>query len=61
MRRAITGHVVPGTALSELSNGTIAIGLLASTSAFAVVATAFYHWSIRRAWRLGKIEETTGL
>jgi len=66
MRRAITGPAPPGSALArsplaELSNGELLLLLVASTAGLGLAAEWFYRWSVRRAWRNGKIEETTGM
>jgi ABC-2 type transport system permease protein len=66
MRRAITGPAPPGSALAqsplaELSNGELLLLLLISTAGLVLIAEWFYRWSVRRAWRNGKIEETTGM
>jgi ABC-2 type transport system permease protein len=66
MRRAITGPAPAGSALAqsplaELSNGELLLLLAATTAGLVLVAEWFYRWSVRRAWRNGKIEETTGM
>ena len=66
MRRAITGPAPAGSALAQspiaaLSNGELLLLLAATTAGLVLVAEGFYRWSVRRAWRNGKIEETTGM
>ena len=47
--------------LDGLGNPELA-GLLAASTAVLVVASQwFYRYSVRRAWRRGRIEETTGM
>jgi ABC-2 type transport system permease protein len=59
MRRAILGRRFPGP-LDEMSEWGLLAWLLVSTAGLVVVSQLFYRWSLRRAWRNGKIEETTG-
>jgi ABC-2 type transport system permease protein len=59
MRRALLGRPFPGP-LDGLSEWGLMLLLLATTAGLVVVAQVFYRWSVRRAWRNGKIEETTG-
>lgn len=61
MRRAITGDVIEGTPLTGYSNATLAFALAVTTVALVIVSQFFYRWSVNRAWRNGKIEETTGM
>jgi ABC-2 type transport system permease protein len=61
MRRAITGVTVLDTPLTRYSHGDIALILLLTTIGLSVIAVIFYRWSIRRAWRNGKIEEVSGM
>lgn len=61
MRRAITGVTVLDTPLTRYSHGDIALILLLTTIGLSVIAVVFYRWSIRRAWRNGKIEEVSGM
>lgn len=66
MRRGITGPAPPGSVLAQsplaaLSNGEILALLAATTAGLVLVAEVFYRWSLRRAWRNGKIEETSGM
>ena len=39
------------------SNEDLAIALVATTIVLTLVSQWFYRWSVRRAWRNGKIEE----
>jgi ABC-2 type transport system permease protein len=60
MRRALLGP----QALSGLAHWDemqLAAALLASTLALAVFAHLFFGWCERRAWRLGKLDESTGM
>ena len=47
--------------LYEWTNPQLALALLATTIGLIVAAQLFYRWSVNRAWKLGKIEETTGV
>ena len=66
MRRSIAGPAPAGspladTPLSGYSNLELA-GLLAVTTAGLILFSQwFYRWSVRKAWRNGKLEETTGM
>lgn len=62
MRRAILGNLegqLPSP-LSSWSHTELTLALVASTAIFSVFAWWFFRWSERRAWRNGRIEETTG-
>ena len=66
MRRSLTGRPaegspLAGSALDNLSNPELAGLLIATTVVLVVVAQVFYRFSVRRAWRIGRIEETTGM
>ena len=66
MRRAIIGPPPAGSPLAASpltawSNGELAAMLLATTAGLVVVSQWFYRYSVKRAWKRGKIEETTGL
>ena len=61
MRRAITGVILPGSPMSDISNSWLAAALAGSTVGLMIMAILFYRWSVRRAWRNGKIEETSGV
>jgi ABC-2 type transport system permease protein len=66
MRRALMGLPPEGSNLSKspltaFSNGELALALTGTTVVLTVASQAFYRWNLRRAWRNGKIEETTGV
>jgi ABC-2 type transport system permease protein len=66
MRRALTGPPPEGSSLAASplaawSNVELALALVGTTLVLTAVAQAFYRWSIRKAWRDGKIDETTGM
>lgn len=66
MRRSLMGPI-PESApmlrgpLASWSNGELAAMLAATTAVLVVIAQFFWHWSERRAWRLGKLEENAGV
>jgi ABC-2 type transport system permease protein len=59
MRRAILNQRYPGP-LEGMSEADLLLWLLGSTAGLVVASQVFYRWSVRRAWRNGKIEEATG-
>jgi len=63
MRRCLLGDS-PDTLLhgplSNWSQGELALALGVTTLLLCLFAQWFFRWSERRAWRSGKIEETTG-
>jgi ABC-2 type transport system permease protein len=60
MRRALLGpQELSG--LASWDETQLAAALLGSTLVLAVVAQLFFHWCERRAWRLGKLDESTGM
>ena len=66
MRRALTGpppanSPLAASPLAGWSNAELALALLGTTVVLTAAAQAFYRWSVRKAWRDGKIEETTGM
>ncbi|HVK12730.1 MAG TPA: ABC transporter permease [Gemmataceae bacterium] len=66
MRRALMGRPPEGSNLAKsplmaFSNGELALALAGTTVVLTVASQAFYRWNLRRAWRNGKIEETTGV
>jgi ABC-2 type transport system permease protein len=62
MRRAILGNLEGQfpSPLSTWSHAELTLALVVSTGVFSVFAWWFFRWSERRAWRNGRIEETTG-
>ena len=66
MRRAITGRAPASSPLAQSplaawDTGELALMLLATTILLVVLSQLFYRWSLRKAWRNGKIEEATGM
>jgi ABC-2 type transport system permease protein len=66
MRRALTGVAPPGSPLaaSPLASWELPelAGMLSITTiVLVIISQIFYQWSVRRAWRNGKLEETTGV
>jgi len=66
MRRAITGAVpkespLAKSPLADWSSGQLLLALTVTTAVLVVVSQLFYRWSVRRAWRNGKLEEVTGV
>jgi ABC-2 type transport system permease protein len=66
MRRALMGMPPAGSNLSKspliaFSNGELALALAGTTVVLTILSQIFYRWNLRRAWRNGKIEETTGV
>lgn len=66
MRRALTGRPPDGSplGLSPLagwSNGDLLLALLATTVVLTAVSQWFYRYSVRKAWKTGRIEETSGM
>jgi ABC-2 type transport system permease protein len=66
MRRALMGAPPEGSTLAKsplaaYSNGELAIALIITTIGLTVVSQWLYRWSVRKAWRNGKIEEQTGM
>lgn len=68
MRRAIVGTPDAGATLgdkprplTDWSNGQLLLALAGTTIALVVVSQLFYRWSVRKAWRTGKLEEVTGV
>jgi ABC-2 type transport system permease protein len=60
MRRALLGESRLDSPLATWSHGELALALVGSTAALVGLAVVIFRWSVRRAWRLGRIEETTG-
>lgn len=63
MRRALMGPLPEQLhgPLSDWSNGRLAFMLMITTAVLMVLTQLFWGWSERRAWRNGKLEETTGV
>ncbi|MCU0704471.1 MAG: ABC transporter permease [Fimbriiglobus sp.] len=66
MRRAITGNPASDSPLGQSplaawDNGQLLLALTATTAGLVVVSQFFYRWSVRKAWRTGKLEEVTGV
>lgn len=66
MRRSLTGPPPPESplAMSPLaawSNADLAVALGGTTAVLVVVSQWFYRYSVTRAWKSGRIEETTGV
>ncbi len=66
MRRSLTGPPAEGSpmAMSPLavwSNAELAIALGGTTAVLVVISQWFYRYSVKRAWKAGRIEETTGV
>jgi ABC-2 type transport system permease protein len=66
MRRALTGPPVGGsplaaTPLAVWSNSQLLAALAATTVVLVGLAEVYYRHSVNRAWRAGRIEETTGV
>lgn len=63
VRRSLLGNPSEAMLQSSLNSWThpqLVLALLASTVLLGVFQHYFFGWSERRAWRLGRIEETTG-
>lgn len=60
MRRAILGPSELPTPLSSWGHPELALALAVSTAVLSAAAVVVFRWGERRAWRLGRIEETTG-
>jgi ABC-2 type transport system permease protein len=66
MRRSLTGTPPPGSPLGDgplatWSNAELAAALIGTTVLLVAVSQWFYRYSVRKAWRNGRIEETTGV
>lgn len=60
MRRALIGYDEMDSLLDAWATGELALALLVSTAGLCLVSHFFFRWSERRAWRLGKYDETSG-
>jgi ABC-2 type transport system permease protein len=60
MRRALLGSTELQSPLSQWTHGHLALALSASTYLLVLVGQAFFRWSERRAWRLGRFDESSG-
>lgn len=66
MRRAILGPPPPDSPLGQSpmagwTNWELLLAMVVSTLLLATAAQYFHRWSVRKAWRNGKIEETSGM
>jgi ABC-2 type transport system permease protein len=66
MRRSLMGMPpeksnLSQSPLTQFSNVELALALVVTTIGLTAASQWFYRWSVRRAWRNGKIEETTGV
>lgn len=66
MRRSLTGLPPEGSPLAASplaawSNAELALALLGTTIVLVAVSQWFYRTSVRRAWKSGRLEETTGM
>ncbi|WP_149108906.1 ABC transporter permease [Limnoglobus roseus] len=66
MRRAILGPPPSGSPLGQSpiagwSNFELLLAMVVSTLVLVTAAQFFYRWSVGKAWRNGKIEETSGM
>ena len=55
------GSTLAKSPLAGFSNGELAVALVLTTIGLTVAAQWLYRWSIRKAWRNGKIEEQSGM
>jgi ABC-2 type transport system permease protein len=61
MRRALLGPSHLPSPLNDLGNGQLALILMCTTLALGGLAYWLFHWSERRAWYLGRFDQTTGI
>ena len=66
MRRALAGRVPESVPLlrgplANWENGELAMALAATTLGLVIAAQLFWHYSERKAWRLGRLEENAGV
>lgn len=60
MRRSLLGVDTLGTPFASWGQGHIALALGGSTLVLAACTHYFFGWSERRAWRLGRYDESSG-
>lgn len=60
MRRTLTSAGTLESQLTAWPIGDIALAMLCGTAVLCAAAHCFFHWSERRAWRLGRYDETSG-
>jgi len=66
MRRSLMGQPPAGsplakTPLAQFTNVELIAALLVTTIVLTFISQWFFRWNLRRAWRNGKIEETSGV
>jgi ABC-2 type transport system permease protein len=61
MRRALLNTSEPPSPLSDFGHAQITLALAASTIGLGLFALVFFRWCERRAWRLGRFDEVTGI
>jgi ABC-2 type transport system permease protein len=61
MRQALLGKSGLPSPLESWDHPRLALALAVSTAVLTAIAIVTYRWSVRRAWRLGRIDETTGM
>ena len=61
MRRALLSTAQPQSPLSGLGHVQLTLTLFLSTFILCLSAAVFFHWCERRAWRLGRFDESTGI
>jgi ABC-2 type transport system permease protein len=60
MRRALIGRSSLPPPLEDLGQAGLAVFLGGTSLLLGIAAVLFFRWGERRAWRLGKFDETTG-
>jgi ABC-2 type transport system permease protein len=60
LRRSLLGQQSLPPAIGNLGHPQLALLLAVTTGALVVGALGFFRWSERRAWRLGKFDQTSG-